>query len=177
MAIMEANARRIRYAAECDGSGATRAVIGELQAELDDHCRRALADLVPVAGRVVGKSSESVVTFLRYLLRNMDLAERTAMLEAAREADAFVDRLAAVSTKLRETKAHAKPSPTPSPLPDSSSLAASSGPLVDPRAESHRGHSALCRTQLPTILASLGWERVTQSAEAQPIAGRQGCVR
>lgn len=83
---MEANARLVRFTAEVvasNGEGQQGKQGEELQADLDEQCRRLLSGLGACA------SPE----FLRYLLRNMDLAERVAMLEAARETDAFVAQL------------------------------------------------------------------------------------
>jgi hypothetical protein len=95
-AIVEANARLVRFTAEvvaskAEGDGEegrkppelAGAAGQELQADLDEQCRRLLSGLGACA------SPE----FLRYLLRNMDLAERVAILEAARETDAFVAKL------------------------------------------------------------------------------------
>jgi hypothetical protein len=93
-AIMEANARLLRFSAENASTAQPRpAALRALQADLDEQCRRVLTDLVPATGPAAGAVHSSVALFLRYLLRNMDLAERIAMLETAREADAFLARL------------------------------------------------------------------------------------
>jgi len=103
-AIMQANARLVRFAADDTvGEKKASAVRAALQAELDEECRRVLADLLPVAGAAGaglgggGGISDTLPSFLRYLLRGMDIAERTAMLESAREADRFVARLGGVN--------------------------------------------------------------------------------
>jgi hypothetical protein len=107
-AIVTANARWIRTAADLSAQAASKAAgkaaagkaagkaaaqIAALQDELDHQCRLAVADLGPAAGGAARLRPEQVAAFMRYLLRNMDLRERLGMLESAREVGAFMDRL------------------------------------------------------------------------------------
>ena len=122
--IMEANTRLLRHEADF----ADAQLMASLRAELDEQCERALADLVPAAGAGGGQQRvPEVATFIRYLLRNMDLRERVDMLGRAAEVSQFLAHSArARQHHLRTTAA----------IPGAGDHVAS---------------------QLPVVLARLGW--------------------